>query len=95
MPAIMLAEILLGGDGIGLGGESSKAEKLLPLGGISRTETVLCNRYTPHYVTYHSDEHGFRNPPGVWDVRARRSLRWGVADAGYYVPDGKGFVDLL
>lgn len=38
---------------------------LLPLGGISRKTTVLCNE-TGRYMIYKSDEHGFHNPPGLW-----------------------------
>ena len=40
--------------------------EILPLGGISRKTVVLCNELG-QYAIYQSDEHGFRNPPGLWD----------------------------
>lgn len=42
-------------------------EELVPLGGLSNATTVLCNE-SGDYVIYTADEHGFRNPPGTWDV---------------------------
>lgn len=39
----------------------------LPFGGIARSETVYCNE-SGEYVVYMSDEHGFRNPPGLYDA---------------------------
>jgi hypothetical protein len=39
--------------------------ELLPLAGISRKAVVLCNE-TGEYAVYQSDEHGFRNPLGLW-----------------------------
>jgi lysophospholipase L1-like esterase len=40
---------------------------LFPLGGISKVTTVHCNEIGP-YLVYRSDEHGFQNPPGLWDL---------------------------
>ncbi len=40
-------------------------EEVLPLAGISRKQVVSCNE-TGEYPVYASDEHGFRNPPGLW-----------------------------
>lgn len=39
--------------------------EVLPLAGISRKTVVLCNE-TGEYAVYESDEHGFRNPLGLW-----------------------------
>lgn len=39
--------------------------ELLPLAGISQRTTVLCNE-TGEWAIYESDEHGFRNPTGIW-----------------------------
>ncbi len=39
--------------------------ELLPLAGISRKTVVLCNELG-QYAVYESDEHGFRNPEGLW-----------------------------
>ena len=43
-----------------------------------------------------SDEHGFRNPAGIWNSPRVDIAAVGQSLAqGYCVPDGKGFVDLL
>jgi hypothetical protein len=39
--------------------------ELQPLGGIARMLTVDCNE-SGSWVTFQSDEHGFNNPPGLW-----------------------------
>ena len=47
-------------------------------------------------VSYASDEHGFRNPRGIWNSPRADIAAVGQSSAqGYCVPDGKGFVDLL
>ncbi len=38
---------------------------IVPLGGISRAVTLLCNESGTD-VIYESDERGFNNPPGIW-----------------------------
>ena len=40
---------------------------ILPLGGISNAATVLCND-SGVWVAYDSDEHGFHNPNGLYDL---------------------------
>jgi hypothetical protein len=92
VPALMLASILRA---------DSPAEtsddhgKLIPIGGISNALTVLCNE-TGQFVTYTSDEHGLRNPPGVWTApRADLAAVGQSLIQGHCVADGKGFVDLL
>lgn len=42
-----------------------KGQPILPLAGISDVATVYCNE-NGNYVIYNSDEHGFRNPKGLW-----------------------------
>ena len=70
-------------------------DELMPAGGLSSTMTLLCNE-GGQYVTYESDEHGFRNPAGVWrSARADLALIGESFVQGYCVPDGKGFADLL
>jgi hypothetical protein len=44
---------------------SIDGREVLPLGGMSRRTVVLCNE-TGEYAIFESDEHGFRNPPGLW-----------------------------
>jgi len=68
---------------------------LLPLGGISNAATILCNE-SGQYVIYRSDEHGFRNPAGVWKAPAADLAAVGQSPTqGYCVPDGSGFMDVL
>lgn len=40
-------------------------QELLPLGGLSRSTTVLCNE-SGEYLIYDADEYGFHNPIGLW-----------------------------
>jgi len=42
-------------------------EKIFPVGGISQKTTVLCNE-SGKYAIYESDEHGFNNPKGLFEV---------------------------
>jgi hypothetical protein len=42
-----------------------QGKKLFPLGGIADVLTVYCNELGD-YTIYHSDEHGFHNPRGLW-----------------------------
>ncbi|MEO8755821.1 MAG: hypothetical protein ABI624_24415, partial [Casimicrobiaceae bacterium] len=75
--------------------DQSQSSELMPLGGISSTPTVLCNQQG-QYVTYQSDERGFRNPEGTWNAPQADMAALGQSFVqGYCVPDGKGFVDLL
>ena len=56
---------------------------------------MLCNQ-SGRYVSYESDEHGFRNPRGIWNSAGADMAAVGASLAqGYCVPDGKTFVDLL
>jgi hypothetical protein len=69
--------------------------QILGLGGISNKLTVLCNE-SGEFITYESDEHGFRNPKGVW--QAGRAEIAAVGDSytqGYCVPFDKSFVGLI
>lgn len=45
---------------------STASNPLLPLGGISDTTTVFCNEFGT-FELYKSDNHGFSNPPKVWN----------------------------
>jgi hypothetical protein len=69
--------------------------EFLPLGGISRAHTVLCNE-TGEFVVYESDEHGFRNPAGTWSAASTDVAVVGESFVqGYCVPDGESFVDRI
>jgi hypothetical protein len=106
VPAIMLGRILSSdgtaptsyAEAVGVhassDGKDSPAE-LMPLGGVAGNLTVLCNE-SGQYVTYESDEHGFRNPGGIWSLPHTDVATLGESFIqGYCVPDGKDFVDLL
>jgi hypothetical protein len=70
-------------------------DKLVPIGGVSRSLTVLCNE-SGRYITFKSDEHGFRNPSAVWNQHHADLAVVGESLAqGYCVPEGKSFADLL
>ncbi len=43
------------------------SQRLLPLGGVANSTIVLCNEIGK-WVFYESDEHGFRNPRGIYDA---------------------------
>jgi hypothetical protein len=90
VPAVMLGPLLSES-----GPADAIASGLMPLGGISNRRTVLCYE-SGQYVSYTSDEHGFRNPPGTWKSdRADMAVVGESFVQGYCVPDGLGFVDLL
>ncbi len=62
--------------------------QLLPLTGPSLTTTVFCNEYG-EWVTYWSDEHGFRNPPGLHSLSLVDIAVLGDSFAhGQCVPEG-------
>lgn len=69
--------------------------ELFPVGAISNKTTILCNE-SGQYITYESDEHGFRNPQGIWKFPRADVAALGESFAqGYCVPNGKTFVDRL
>jgi hypothetical protein len=92
-PAIMLFDLLKGA-GTARSAETMDVDKLMSIGGISNAVTVLCNE--AGFVRYASDEHGFRNPPGIWSSQRVDIAAVGESFVqGYCVPDGKSFVDRL
>jgi hypothetical protein len=94
VPAVMIADILRA-PVVERPDETTALGMLLPMGAVSNVLTVLCNE-SGEYVTYTSDEHGFRNPTGVWSSsRADLAAVGQSLTQGYCVADGKGFVDLL
>jgi hypothetical protein len=73
-----------------------KPDALMPLSGIANTVTVLCNEGSAQYVSYLSDEHGFRNPTGIWESAPVDLAVLGQSHVqGYCVRDGETFVDVL
>jgi hypothetical protein len=71
------------------------APRLVAFGGISNKLTTLCNE-NGQMVTYESDEHGFRNPKGLWQRDRIEIVALGDSfTQGHCVPPGKAFVDVV
>jgi hypothetical protein len=72
-----------------------EGREFLPLGGVSRSITVLCNESGEH-VDYLSDERGFHNPEGIWSSHPLEIVAIGDSFAhGYCVPSNANFVARL
>jgi hypothetical protein len=73
----------------------SQGAELLPLAGISRKRTVVCNE-GGNYLLYTSDEHGFHNSPGLWRSGEVEILAVGDSFVqGWCVPSARNFVSLI
>ncbi|MGE0277393.1 MAG: SGNH/GDSL hydrolase family protein [Nitrospiraceae bacterium] len=71
---------------------TSEQGELLPLASLSNVTTVFCNE-SGEYIIYESDEHGFHNPPGLWQTGAVQIAALGDSFThGACVPSDKGFV---
>lgn len=74
---------------------SIDGDEVLPLGGIAKKLTVMCNE-SGEWITYRSDEHGFNNPEGIWQSRDLSVAAVGDSFAfGACVPPDKNFVALI
>ena len=70
-------------------------EEFLPLASIANVTTVFCNE-SGQYIIYQSDEHGFHNPPGLWEEGRAQIVALGDSYAhGACVPSEKGFVSAI
>ena len=69
-------------------------KEILPLAGVSRATTLDC-REDDGWIVYRSDEHGFRNPPGLWASRADVLLLGDSFGHGQCVRDGDTIADRL
>ena len=70
-------------------------KEFLPVGGISRRVTVLCNEIGKH-VIYESDERGFHNPKGIWSTSQMTVAAVGNSFAiGACVSSDKNFVSVI
>lgn len=67
---------------------------VLPLSGVARTKTLLCNE-TGEWVSYMSDQFGFRNPEGSWSGSPDIVTVGDSFTQGNCVVDGKSYVDRL
>ncbi|MGE5219474.1 MAG: hypothetical protein ACM3SP_20945 [Chloroflexota bacterium] len=94
VPAVMLGGVLEDRGGLKFS-DYVNGSKFVPIGAISNKRTVLCNE-SGRYVSYNSDEHGFRNPRGIWKAARADVAALGESFIqGYCVPDGRNFVDLF
>jgi hypothetical protein len=74
---------------------SINSSEVLPLGGIAKKLTVMCNE-SGEWITLRSDEHGFNNPEAVWQSRDISIAAVGDSFAfGACVPSDKNFVALI
>jgi hypothetical protein len=74
---------------------SAENGEFLPLAGISKVTTVFCNE-NGEYIIYQSDEHGFHNPPGLWEKEGADIVALGDSYAhGACVSSDQGFVSLI
>ena len=69
--------------------------EVLPLGGIAKKLTVMCNE-SGEWIIYRSDERGFHNPEGIWRSRDITIAALGDSFAfGACVPSDRNFVALI
>jgi lysophospholipase L1-like esterase len=74
---------------------SIHGDEVIPLGGISKKVTILCNE-NGQWITYMSDEHGFNNPNEIWRSEHVEIAALGDSFAqGYCVPTERSFVGLI
>jgi hypothetical protein len=67
---------------------------VLPLAGISRRYTIDCKEGGGDWMTFTTDEHGFHNPPGLWDAPSLELAFVGDSFVhGHCVPSGRNMVD--
>ena len=70
-------------------------EEVIPLGAVANKLTILCNE-SGQWITYASDEHGFSNPKGIWQLHSLDIAALGDSFAqGCCVPSDKSFVALI
>lgn len=75
--------------------EGIRIPPIIALGGISNRTTVLCNE-SGQFVTYESDEHGFRNAKELWASAHIEVAALGDSfTQGYCVPSDKDFVGIV
>lgn len=73
-PTVRAKELLVEGpDGALVSPIQDDGRPLLPLATMPDSTIVACNE-TGRWLTYRSDRHGFRNPPGAWSGRPAVAL---------------------
>jgi len=70
-------------------------EEVVPLAGVAHTLTAFCNE-SGVWIHYESDEHGFHNPPGMWNAQKAEVVALGDSfTQGDCVPANRNFVALI
>jgi hypothetical protein len=72
----------------------AEGRPIFPLAGVSLARTLDC-REGEGWIVYTSDEHGFRNPPGLWRAPAEVVLLGDSFGHGQCVRDGHTIADRL
>ena len=91
------AEVFLriGSDGRARSVLEIDGREVLPLGGTSKTTTIMCNE-TGEWIIYVADERGFNNPQGVWAAQPLDLAIVGDSGTqGYCVPADQHWVALV
>jgi len=70
------------------------ALSVLPLGSVAGVTSVYCNE-SGEYLIYRSDEHGFHNPPGMWDSPLDVAIVGDSFAQGACVESSKNFAALI
>jgi hypothetical protein len=92
--AVGLGGIVAGDHLLPARGPAARAE-LMPVGGISDRVTLMCNE-SGQYVTYRSDQYGFRNRREVWQSPQMQVAVVGQSFVqGYCVSNGHEFAALI
>jgi len=80
---------------VNIKGLEISGETVNPLAGVANKTTVFCNE-SGDYSIYESDEHGFRNPKGIWGKVTIDVVSVGDSFThGACVPPGKTSTDLV
>jgi hypothetical protein len=87
--------LLAGPDGRMTSPITIDGKEVVPLGGASDRQTLLCNE-NGYWVQYRSDSRGFNNDDSLWHAARNDIVVLGDSFAhGYCVPPGRSFVDLI
>ncbi|NNM32763.1 MAG: hypothetical protein HKO53_06835, partial [Gemmatimonadetes bacterium] len=83
------------GEALDVAGEAAARPTILPLAGLSATETLLCNE-SGEWVTYHADEYGLNNPLGIHGLDSVTVALVGDSFVhGWCVPSSQNVAGLL
>ncbi len=73
---------------------SINGNELMPLGGVAKSQAVLCNE-SGHWVIHNTDRHGFDNPDAVWEDTVQTVLLGDSFTQGMCVGEKQSYAGLL